>query len=141
MTIREIMQAKYPTADLSRYFAFIAQAKGAEPTEEHHIAPRREFHKLKYAPENLVTLSIQEHFAAHVLLAQAVPECKSFQITVHFMANTRAEDIRTDEIPFFAEVYERSRLAQIESVKKLNADPVFAAANAERGRKHMNNLN
>jgi len=48
------------------------------------------------------------------------------------MANIFAREIRTDELPFFAEVYERGMRAQAERMKALNADPEFAKARDER---------
>ena len=133
------MQAKYPGADLSRYFAFLDAATGED--HAHHSAPRAEFPELATEPENIRAVSFQEHFYAHYLLALAVPECRPFQTTVYFMANIFAREIRTDELPFFAEVYERGMRAQAERMKALNADPEFAKAHAECGRKHMKALN
>jgi hypothetical protein len=124
------MQAKYPGADLSRYFAFLDAATGED--HAHHSAPRAEFPELATEPENIRAVSFQEHFYAHYLLALAVPECRPFQTTVYFMANIFAREIRTDELPFFAEVYERGMRAQAERLKALNADPEFAKARDER---------
>ena len=139
MNIQAIMQAKYPGADLSRYFAFLDAATGED--HAHHSAPRAEFPELATEPENIRAVSFQEHFYAHYLLALAVPECRPFQTTVYFMANIFAREIRTDELPFFAEVYERGMRAQAERLKALHADPEFAKAHAERGRKCLKALN
>ena len=139
MNIQAIMQAKYPGADLSRYFAFLDAATGED--HAHHSAPRAEFPELATEPENIRAVSFQEHFYAHYLLALAVPECRPFQTTVYFMANIFAREIRTDELPFFAEVYERGMRAQAERMKALNADPEFKKASAERGRKQLKALN
>ena len=130
MNIQAIMQAKYPGADLSRYFAFLDAATGED--HAHHSAPRAEFPELATEPENIRAVSFQEHFYAHYLLALAVPECRPFQTTVYFMANIFAREIRTDELPFFAEVYERGMRAQAERMKALHADPEFAKARDER---------
>jgi tetratricopeptide (TPR) repeat protein len=124
------MQAKYPGADLSRYFAFLDAATGED--HAHHSAPRAEFPELATEPENIRAVSFQEHFYAHYLLALAVPECRPFQTTVYFMANIFAREIRTDELPFFAEVYERGMRAHAECLKALNADPEFAKARDAR---------
>ena len=139
MNIQAIMQAKYPGADLSRYFAFLDAATGED--HAHHSAPRAEFPELATEPENIRAVSFQEHFYAHYLLALAVPECRPFQTTVYFMANIFAREIRTDELPFFAEVYERGMRAHAECLKALNADPEFAKARDERGRKQLKALN
>ena len=139
MNIQAIMQAKYPGADLSRYFAFLDAATGED--HAHHSAPRAEFPELATEPENIRAVSFQEHFYAHYLLALAVPECRPFQTTVYFMANIFAREIRTDELPFFAEVYERGMRAQAERMKALHADPEFKKARAERGRKQLKALN
>jgi hypothetical protein len=128
-SIRQNMQAKYPAADLSRYFAFLAQAAGTD--HKHHVAPRAEFPELARAAKNIVPLSYQEHFYAHYLLALAVPECTAFQQAFCFMANYFTDKIRTDELSRFAEVYERGMIAVAEHgrqlFKKLSVDPVFAA--------------
>jgi hypothetical protein len=71
------MQAKYPGADLPRYFAFLNQSAGAD--HDHHIAPRSEFPELATEPDNIRAVSFHEHFYAHYLLAIAVPECAPFQ--------------------------------------------------------------
>jgi hypothetical protein len=137
MNIRAIMQAKYPAADFSRYFAHLEQASGDD--HDHHIAPRAEFKKLEEEPDNIIPVSYQEHFYAHYLLALAVPDCGPFQQTVVLMVNCFADKIRTDELPFFAEVYERGAQATTEcssrTFKKLNAEPEFAAARDERLKK------
>jgi hypothetical protein len=137
MNIRAIMQAKYPAADFSRYFAHLEQASGDD--HDHHIAPRAEFKKLEEEPDNIIPVSYQEHFYAHYLLALAVPDCGPFQQTVVLMVNCFADKIRTDELPFFAEVYERGAQATTEcssrTFKKLHAEPEFAAARDERLKK------
>jgi len=146
--IRQIMQATYPAADLSRYFAFLAQATGSD--HKHHIAPRAEFPELLAAPENIVPLGYQEHFYAHYLLALAVPECGHLQMTFYMMANFYAKNSKADEMPFFAEVYERGMQAQAAAmrtpenrarvraqVQKLNDDPAYRAQWIKR----LNKLN
>src|SRR5208282_1984070 len=102
---------------------------------KHHIAPKAVFQELSSVPENIILLSIQEHFYAHYLLALAVPECAPFQIAFYMMANTYAAKIKANELPHFAEIYEKGRSTQLVCMKKLHADPTFAAACKERGRK------
>ena len=47
------MQAKYPEADFGEYFRFLVSCAGTEKalTEEHHIAPRKQFPELVRASE------------------------------------------------------------------------------------------
>jgi hypothetical protein len=153
--IRQIMQATYPAADLSRYFAFLAQATGSD--HKHHVAPQAEFPELARAAKNIVPLSYQEHFYAHYLLALAVPECVTFQTTVWLIANTFADKIRTDELPHFAEVYERGMMLNpgwstvnsdtaftAKRIARLNAkysDPAIAAARVALSKEKMCRLN
>ncbi len=125
------MQAKYPDSDLSRYFAYLAAAIGTD--HDHHIAPKAEFPELADDRENIISLSFQEHFYAHYLLALAVPECSPYQTTVRFMANVFAHELRTDELPFFAEVYERGMRA----LKAAQRTPEARARNSAALKKHF----
>jgi hypothetical protein len=78
---REVLQAKYPAANLAVYFAFIEMCRQFEPepqkrlTHEHHICPRKQFPEYAEGfPENLITLRTHLHMHAHKLLTAAVPE-------------------------------------------------------------------
>ena len=123
--IQTLMQTKYSAADLRRYFSFLVQASGND--HKHHIAPRAEFPELAAVSENIIPLSYQEHFYAHYLLALAVPECGTFQTTVRFMADRYAQEIITDELPLFAEVYERGAKERVKKLKAMHSDPAFAS--------------
>jgi hypothetical protein len=71
VNIQSIMQAKYPDADLSRYFAFLTQATGSD--HKHHIAPRSLFPELAKEKANLISLTVEQHVEAHSLLAVQIP--------------------------------------------------------------------
>lgn len=87
MNPRAALQERYPTADFWEYFRFLGECKGTHPegrTHEHHICPRKQFPEFVDAPENLITLSIDDHAHAHDLLGDAVPE---LQKSVHLLAS------------------------------------------------------
>jgi general stress protein YciG len=77
---RQVLQERYPAANLAVYFAFIAGCRQFEPepkkgmTHEHHICPRKQFPEYVEEPENLITLYTPLHMHAHRLLGSAVPE-------------------------------------------------------------------
>jgi hypothetical protein len=79
--------------------------------QKHHALPQADFPDFVDAPDNKIPCSYQEHLYAHYLLALAVPECASYQMTVCLMARARAADIRADELPYLAEVYARAQTA------------------------------
>jgi hypothetical protein len=78
LTIREIMEARFPGSNLSAYFTFVYGC--AENGEQaHHVAPRCEFPELENLPGNLVRMSYENHVHAHVLLSAAVPSHRGFR--------------------------------------------------------------
>ena len=131
--IKDAMRTKFPTADFTEYFGFLEQCK--VPVEcamhSHHICPRAEFPELRKDKENLIDLGVADHFCAHYWLALAVPECRNFQITVQYMADTNARSISRDELPGFAEVYARG----MEALKARNNEPKVKSAHVARLRK------
>lgn len=77
MNPRTALQERYPAADLFEYFRFLGECRGTAPegtTHDHHICPRKQFPEFIDSPENLITLSVDDHKHAHALLAAAVPE-------------------------------------------------------------------
>jgi|HubBroStandDraft_1064217.scaffolds.fasta_scaffold16936_5 hypothetical protein len=82
MNSSKALHAKYPSANLVVYDAFIELCRQHEPepkvgeTHEHHICPRKQFPELEQEPSNLVTLYTVLHTHAHRLLAHAVPEIR-----------------------------------------------------------------
>jgi hypothetical protein len=85
--IRQIMQARYPLADFGPYFAFLKTIGSASTIggHRHHIAPRKQFPEYKKCAANYAVLSVEQHTAAHRLLAQASPEFRH-QPTPQFIA-------------------------------------------------------
>jgi hypothetical protein len=69
--IRAAMQAKYPKADFTTYFAFLQRCKSrGRQTQNHHIAPRAQFPKLKNDYACLIPLTRPQHIKAHHLLGK-----------------------------------------------------------------------
>ena len=73
MNPRTELEKRYPTADFTAYFGFLAQHEVRRDwnTQEHHICPRKQFPQFEHAPENKVVLLLQEHALAHKLLEAA----------------------------------------------------------------------
>lgn len=68
------LEARYPGADFSVYFRFLASACCSEKTSdtnEHHICPKKQFPEFIDALENVMTLRVDDHAFAHKLLEAA----------------------------------------------------------------------
>jgi len=98
MNLQTTLQARYPLAELTVYFAFIDLCRQFElepqkgKTHEHHICPKKQFPELEHAPENLITLHTRLHAHAHRLLAAAVPELST---TAAWIAAGHSVEART----------------------------------------------
>lgn len=149
------MQAKYPEADFGEYFRFLVSCAGTEKalTEEHHIAPRKQFPELVRASENLITLTVDDHAQAHRLLGAAHSDFSranaawiAARKTLSFITarNTAGREhmnkLNADPVFVAARIKRFDKMrsdfphANVKGAQMLNADPVFAAANAERMR-------
>ena len=78
--IRAAMQAKYPDADFTDYFAYLEARpaltwKPGGRLHRHHIAPREQFPELNdgMTGANIIVLRLSDHKRAHAILAQAIP--------------------------------------------------------------------
>jgi hypothetical protein len=71
-----VLQERFPLADFSIYFRHLAACRTAKGlnTQDHHICPKKQFPEYRYEPENLITLTREDHAHAHRLLVAAVPE-------------------------------------------------------------------
>jgi len=71
-----IMQGRYPKADFTPYFSFLAACRSITKhlEHEHHICPRKQFPEHVKAPWNKIRLSAADHAFAHRLLGAAVPD-------------------------------------------------------------------
>src|SRR5579864_3176594 len=80
MNFRAELELRYPSADFSAYFRFLEACRGtlreAGRTQEHHICPKKQFPEFEDVAENLMTLRIDDHAHAHLLLGAAVPELR-----------------------------------------------------------------
>jgi hypothetical protein len=80
MNPRAVLQERYPQTDFWEYFRFLGECKGTTlsgRTNDHHICPEKQFPEYKHDPENLITLTIEDHAYAHELLGAAVPELRA----------------------------------------------------------------
>jgi hypothetical protein len=72
MNPRTVLQERYPAANLMPYFGFLEWCKGTQSgpwrTHEHHILPRKQFPEYADCPENLITLTVEDHAHAHRVL-------------------------------------------------------------------------
>jgi len=74
---RTELEKRYPLADFTEYFSFLAEhvTEKSLNTNEHHICPRKQFPDFAQGfPENTVTLRARDHVIAHLLLSDVVPE-------------------------------------------------------------------
>jgi hypothetical protein len=72
---RTVLQVCFPLADFEAYFSFLAEhqtVKGPN-TQDHHILPRNPFPEFEDCPENLITLTKQDHATAHKILRRCEP--------------------------------------------------------------------
>ncbi len=73
MNPRTELEARYPSADFSVYFR-TAEAcrtiKGMN-THDHHLCPRKQFPEFVDSPENLITVTVEDHAFLHKLLEAA----------------------------------------------------------------------
>jgi hypothetical protein len=114
----EALSAHVPSVDFTPYFAFLESLPVVEKGHKHHILPRKEFPEFAKDANNIMRLSPADHFRAHYLLAVCAPQAVSFQRTVYMMASIkRADQINKDELPRYAEVYERGRVSQAEQAR------------------------
>lgn len=90
MEPRRELEKRYPAADFSAYFCFLAACAAAlkdGATQEHHICPRKQFPEFLHALENIISLTLEEHKRAHKLLGNAVPSLRTGYVWL-----TRAAD-------------------------------------------------
>lgn len=69
----------YEGTDFTVYFLWLEaclRTEQSDDTQEHHICPRAQFPELEHVPENVMTLSIDDHVRAHRLLAALHPDFK-----------------------------------------------------------------
>jgi hypothetical protein len=122
----EALSVRIPDANFAPYFAFIESLPTLEHGNRHHILPRKDFPEHAKNPDNVIRISPADHFRAHYWLAVCAPRCESFQRVFFFMTKFReyASQVPIDELPQYAEVYERGRMKQIEIARKHGFDTV-----------------
>jgi RNA polymerase subunit RPABC4/transcription elongation factor Spt4 len=79
MNPQTVLQERYPASDFALYFRYLSACKTVKGlyTQDHHICPRKQFPEYAEGfPENLITLSAEDHKQAHRLLVRAHPDFK-----------------------------------------------------------------
>ena len=121
--IRDKLATFESKADFSLYCNFIdsCPTRDKNGSELHHILPRSAFQEDTKYPDNLIFLSYQDHFKAHYWLAVCAPQIYKFQLTFYYMANNKTVyQVSEEELPSYAEVYERGRILQSKIVTEYN---------------------
>ena len=83
MDIKQIFTGLEEVNDLwlDRYISFISSRTQAKKEERHHIIPvafcNGDLKYLKTDKENLINLTLREHYIAHLLLSKALPKSES----------------------------------------------------------------
>ncbi len=92
MNPRTELEAHFPSADFSVYFREAEERRTARAwnTQDHHFCPRKQFPQFIDSPENLITLTVQDHAFVHRLLEAAcgikAPATKLFERQRDFAA-------------------------------------------------------
>lgn len=73
MNPRTELEARYPSADFSVYFRTAEACRTVKGlnTHDHHLCPRKQFPEFVDSPENLITVTIEDHAFLHKLLEAA----------------------------------------------------------------------
>jgi hypothetical protein len=82
--IRDLMELRFPYADLRAYFEHLDTCAGGGG-HKHHVAPKCEFPELAKDIWNIALLSYGDHREAHRLLSAAVPEHFGFRYAMLLM--------------------------------------------------------
>ncbi len=117
--MKDVLQTRFPHSNFDQYLAFVyAHTAHTGMLHGHHVAPRAEFPEHVADPQNIVNLSVPDHIRAHELLAEAVPECGSFQNAVAYLYHLFPSDV-TSNPEEMQEAFQRAREAQsIRMVKR-----------------------
>lgn len=67
------LEERYPSADFSVYFRTAEACRTVKGlnTHDHHLCPRKQFPEFVDSPENLITVTIEDHAFLHKLLEAA----------------------------------------------------------------------
>ena len=140
-TSRKALVEKVPDTDFAPYFAFVESLPTSKHGNKHRILPKKEFPEYAKNFDNIIRVSPADHFRAHYWLAVCAPQCESFQRVFFFMTKFRkyASQVSVDELPLYAEVYERGGAHQAEVSSfyglenKKNGTGICALGAAARG--------
>ena len=115
--MKDVLQTRFPHSNFDQYLAFVyAHTAHTGMLHGHHVAPRAEFPEHVADPQNIVNLSVPDHIRAHELLAEAVPECGSFQSAVAYLYQLYPSDV-TSNPEEMQEAFQRAREAMREAMK------------------------
>jgi hypothetical protein len=146
-----------PGKYLTWYYAIIEKPRSSKGhLEKHHIVPKSLGGD--NSKENIVYLTVREHFVAHWLLTRIVKtELHQYKMDRAFIGMRRGRDnLKLTPIEYEAAIRAHVRATKImnanpelkarvssamcEAAKKLHADPEFAARHAKRSAATMNRL-
>jgi len=121
--LRDTFAARFPGVDFTPYFAFIESRPDiTEVGDRHHILPRKEFPEHVKNPNNRIRLSLKDHY----WLALCAPDFRPFQMVFFFMTQFKkyASQLDPNELPRYAEVYERGLKVQRKQASELGRSNV-----------------
>ena len=134
--IKDALRDKFPLADFTEYFRLLEQCR--VPVEcalhSHHIAPKKQFPELKRDQENLINLSVGDHYQAHKVLSLCDSEFIAYnfikgQPTAAMLGNKRCQELG---VGVFSP---DNRKATSERTKEMWKDPEYRAQQVERSKK------